>query len=212
MKTESTGTSRCSGCTNTRAAPRTNIVIAGRGPIIKDEAEPDPNKRFKGIKRLHAYVGETAYREHGARAIFSPDGIHWTEGAKIDLPEWGGRPPDIGVLVRDDQEPDPSRRFKLVYQAMVPLDTPNQKQFADRHQYMGRAKFLAYGPDTEHFRYADENPLLSPNDGFEDEDHHLMMSPYSGVWIMCYEYGWHLPTRYGLYGTYAAGRSPRGER
>ena len=47
-----------------------NIVIAGRGPIIKDQAEPDPNKRFKGIKRLHAYVGETAYREHGARAIF----------------------------------------------------------------------------------------------------------------------------------------------
>ena len=108
------------------------------------------------------------------------------------------------MLVRDDQEADPSRRFKLVYQAMVPLDRPHQKQFADRHQNMGRAKFLAYGPDTEHFRNADENPLLSPNDGFEEEDHHLMMSPYGGAWIICYEYGWHLPTRYGLYGTYAA--------
>ena len=181
-----------------------NIVLAGRGPIIKDDLEPDPSKRYKGIKRLHAYVQEPAYREHGARAIFSPDGIHWTEGAKIDLPQWGGRPPDIGLLVRDDQDPDPSRRFKLVYQAMVPLDTPHQKQFAERHQGMGRAKYLAYGPDTEHFRYADENPLISPNDGFEEEVHHIMMSPYGGAWIMCYEYGWYVPSRYGRYGMYAA--------
>ena len=90
-----------------------NIVIEGRGPIIKDDAEPDPNKRYKGIKRLHSYVGEPAYSEHGARAIFSPDGINWTTGERILLPRWGGRPPDVGVLVRDDQDPDPSRRFQI---------------------------------------------------------------------------------------------------
>ncbi len=187
-----------------KSSTRNNIVLAGRGPVMKDEAEPDPAKRFKGIERLHSYVGEPAYSEHGARATFSPDGIHWTKGGKIDLPVWGGRPPDVGVLVRDDQDPDPSRRFKMVYQGLVPLARPHLKQFAPRNPSQGRAKFLAYGPDTEHFRQADENPLISPDDGLEEEDHHVMLAPYKGAWIMCYEYGWNLPTAYGIYGTYAA--------
>ena len=185
-----------------KGSKENNIVIEGRGPVIKDDAEPDPNKRFKGIKRLHSYVGEPAYSEHGARAIFSPDGINWTTGERILLPRWGGRPPDVGVLVRDDQDPDPSRRFKFVYQWMVDIDEPHQKQFAKRNPSQGRAKFLAYGPDIENFREADENPLISPNDGLEEEDHHVMMGPYGGAWIMAYEYGWYVPSDYGLYGMY----------
>ncbi|MDE2869134.1 MAG: hypothetical protein OXR64_13190 [Chloroflexota bacterium] len=185
-----------------KGSKKNNIVIEGRGPIIKDDAEPDPNKRFKGIKRLHSYVGEPAYSEHGARAIFSPDGINWTTGERILLPRWGGRPPDVGVLVRDDQDPDPSRRFKFVYQWMVNLDEPHLKQFSKRNPSQGRAKFLAYGPDIENFREADENPLISPNDGLEEEDHHVMMGPYGGAWIMAYEYGWYVPSDYGLYGMY----------
>ena len=187
-----------------------NIVLDGRGPIIKDDAEPDPVKRFKGIKRPFSKpvpVGQRdpEYVAIGARANYSPDGIHWTEGPRIDLPEWvKSGPPDIGVLVRDDQDPDPSRRFKAVFQELVPFDKPDIKRHATKYQGLGRAKMLAYGPDIEHFRRAGENPLISPADGLEYEDHHIMMSPCGGAWIMGYEYGWYVPNRYGLYGMYAA--------
>lgn len=185
-----------------------NIVHLGRGPVIKDTDEPDEARRYKGIRRIQGVTGEPEYSEYGARAVFSSDGIHWTDGAKIDPPEWGGRPPDVGVLVRDDQDPDPSRRFKTVCQEMVHIDAPHLKQKAvsERHHHKGRAKFLLYGPDTENFRYADVNPLISPNDGplGEEEVHHVMMSPYRGDWIMTYEYGWNYPNGYGLYGMYGA--------
>ncbi len=186
-----------------------NIVLNGRGPIIKDDTEPDPNKRFKGIKRYFSGqggrdTGNPQNVKRGALANYSPDGIHWTEGPNIDLPEWVDGPPDIGVLVRDDQDPDPSRRYKTVFQEMVPFDKPDIKRFAERYRGMGRAKILAYGPDIEHFRRAEENPLISPSDGFEYEVHHVMMSPYGGAWIICYEYGWYVPSRYGCYGMYGA--------
>ena len=181
---------------------KNNIVLDGRGPIIKDDTEPDPNRRFKGIKR--SFGGQKVYAGKGARANYSPDGVHWTEGPNIDLPEWFRGPPDIGVLVRDDQDPDPSRRYKTVFQEMVPFDKPDIKCRADRYRGLGRAKILAYGPDIENFRRAEENPLLSPADGLEYEDHHIMMSPYGGAWIICYEYGWYVPNGYGRYGMYSA--------
>jgi hypothetical protein len=42
-----------------------------------------------------------------------------------------------------------------------------------------------------------DNPLISPNDSTEQENHFLMIIPYRGVWIMLYEYGWYLPNRVG---------------
>ena len=115
-----------------------------------------------------------------------------------------GRTARHRVLVRDDQDPDPSRRYKAVFQEVVPFDKPDIKRRARKYHGLGRAKMLAYGPDIEHFRRAEENPLISPADGLEYEDHHIMMSPYGGAWIMAYEYGWYVPNRYGLYGMYAA--------
>ena len=133
------------------------------------------------------------------RLNYSPDGIHWTEGPSLRLPAWRDRSlayGDPGALVRDDQERDPSRRYKLVWQAGVPMDKPDKQ--------MGRAKFLSYGPDIEHLRAAGHNPLLSPDDGFEYENHHVLFAPYGGAWAMAYEYGWYVPNGYGVYGTYYA--------
>jgi hypothetical protein len=133
------------------------------------------------------------------RPNYSPDGIHWTEGPSLRLPAWRDRSlayGDPGALVRDDQERDPSRRYKLVWQAGVPMDKPDKQR--------GRAKFLSYGPDIEHLRAADHNPLLSPDDGFEYENHHVLFAPYGGAWAMAYEYGWYVPNGYGVYGTYYA--------
>ena len=198
----STGTNPNWACTSTTGARRTTSSWTGAAPIIKDDTEPNPNRRFKGIKR--SFGGQKVYAGKGARANYSPDGVHWTEGPNIDLPEWFRGPPDIGVLVRDDQDPDPSRRYKTVFQEMVPFEKSDIKRHADRYRGLGRAKILAYGPDIENFRRAEENPLLSPADGLEYEDHHIMMSPYGGAWIICYEYGWYVPNGYGRYGMYSA--------
>ena len=176
-----------------RGSTANNIVVNGYGPVLKDLAEPDPAKRYKMIKR--GPTPREVATKLGARANYSPDGIHWTEGPRIRVSEWGDRTPDCGVLLRDDQDPDPSRRFKLVWQARAAMDKVDKAS--------GRAKFLAYGPDIEHFRAAEHNPLMSPADGFEYEDHHVMLSPYGGAWILAYEYGWYTPTGTGNYGPIA---------
>lgn len=184
-----------------RGSTANNIVALGYGPVLKDNAEPDPAKRYKMFKRGPRLRTDDAITApvpdyKGSRANYSPDGIHWTAGPKIDIPEWEGRSPDCGNLIRDDQDPDPSRRFKLIWQARTPLSRPDKP--------WGRAKLLAYGPDMVNIRNADENPLLDPDDGVEYENHHVLYAPYGGAWAMAYEYGWYVPNGYGIYGSYCA--------
>ena len=172
--------------------------------MIKDAAEPDPARRYKMIlrgprPRTDDAVAPATGADRGVRLGYSPDGIHWTEGPGVRMPQWRDRSltyGDPGALIRDDQETDPSRRYKLVWQAQVPIDRPDKER--------GRAKFLSYGPDLEHLRAADHNPILSPGDGFEYENHHVLLAPYRGAWAMPYEYGWYVPNGYGVYGTYCA--------
>ena len=42
------------------------------------------------------------------RINYSPDGIHWNEGPRINIPEIILN--DMVVLMRDDQDPDPQLR------------------------------------------------------------------------------------------------------
>ena len=187
-----------------RGSTDNNIVVMGYGPVIKDAAEPDPARRYKMIlrgprPRTDDAVAPATGADRGVRLNFSADGIHWTEGPGVRMPQWRDRSltyGDPGALIRDDQEPDPSRRYKLVWQAQVPIDRPDKER--------GRAKFLSYGPDLEHLRAADHNPILSPGDGFEYENHHVLLAPYRGAWAMPYEYGWYVPNGYGVHGTYCA--------
>ena len=157
--------------------------------VVKDVAEDDPQKRYKMIMK------ETP-RERGVRAFYAPDGIHWTEGPQIDLPEWNGRTPDIVVLLRDEQDPDPQRRYKLVWQTTHPANKPGPA--------LVRTKCLAYGPDVEHFSASPANPILHPNDGLEQENHFLMLAPYRDYYLMLYEYGWYQPNGTGIFGSYCA--------
>jgi hypothetical protein len=184
-----------------RGSKANNIVALGYGPVLKDTAETDPAKRYKMFKRgprlrTDDAVPGDAPAYSGARANYSPDGIHWTEGPHISIPEWEGASPDTGVLVRDDQETDPSRKYKLVWQSRAPMDKVDKP--------WGRAKHLAYGPDMVNIRNGDHNPLISPADGFEYEDHHVMYAPYGGAWALAYEYGWYVPNGFGNFGSYCA--------
>jgi hypothetical protein len=166
-----------------------NICMYAWGPVIKDPAEADENKRYKMIVKGPP-------RERGIRVAYSRNGTVWKEGASIDVPEWGGLQPDIVVLVRDDQDPDPRRRFKLVWQLTVPARKPGPDKV--------RAKGLAYGPDVEHFTASKANPILEPGGGLEQENHFLMLFPYRGQYVMLYEYGWYLPNGTGNFGSYCA--------
>jgi len=163
-----------------------NICLLGYGPVIKDTEEEDPERRYK-------MVIKGPPRPDEIRAVYSPDGIHWTEGSRIEIFE---RSRDIVVLLRDDQDPDPDRRYKLVWQDQVKATKAGPEGV--------RGKFLAYGPDIEHLTPSPANPILSPNDGLEQENHFLMLAPYRGAYVMLYEYGWYMPNDTGNYGSYCA--------
>ena len=166
-----------------------NICFQGWGPVIKERPGGDPAQRYKAIIK-----GPT--RQDPIRVAYSADGIHWQEGARIALPAWQGRTPDIVVLLRDDQDPDPQRRYKIVWQTSHPSNKPGPE--------LVRTKCLGYGPDIEHWVASPANPILHPNDGLEHENHFLLLAPYAGQYIMLYEYGWYLPNGTGNFGSYCA--------
>jgi hypothetical protein len=168
-----------------------NICLRAWGPVLKDAAEPDPARRYKIFLK-----GPT--RAEPVRVAYSPDGIHWTEGARIDLPVWEGRFPDQVALFRDEQDPDPQRRYKSIWQigALYRATKPGPET--------ARAKFLSYGPDVEHLRASDRNPIIGPNEGLEQEIHFVQITPWLGQYVMLYEYGWYVPNGTGIFGQYAA--------
>jgi hypothetical protein len=172
-----------------RGSRDNNICLLGWGPVVKDLEEDDPKRRYKMIVKGPP-------RERKIRAGYSADGIHWSEQAQIDLPEWDGGTPDIVALIKDDQDPDPNRRFKMIWQGVA----PNNKTGPERV----RVKHLAFGPDVEHLTASADNPVLHPNDGREQENHFLMLSPYAGQYVMPYEYGWYVPNGTGRFGMYCA--------
>ena len=100
------------------------------------------------------------------------------------------------ILLRDDQDPDPQRRYKVVWQSIAKPNKPGPEDV--------RSKSLAYGPDVENLTDSPANPIISPNDGLEQEIHFLMLAPYRGMYVMPYEYGWYVPNDTGIYGSYCA--------
>ena len=168
-----------------------NIVWAGWGPVIKDNDEPDPARRYKAILK-----GPAPKEDYGIRLAYSPDGVDWTECEPFQLPEWKGRFPDIVVFRKDDQEPDPSRRYRIVWQAVGKADKPGPE--------MVRTKCIAFSADGENFAASKDNPFLHPNDGPEQENHFLMLAPWEGQWVLPYECGWYCPNGQGVYGQYLA--------
>jgi hypothetical protein len=172
-----------------RGSTENNICLLGWGPVIKDTAEADPTRRYKMIVKGPP-------RERGVRPAYSPDGIHWTEGDRLGVGAWSGKTPDIVVLFRDEAEPDPARRYKVVWQTAGAGRKPGPSRV--------RAKCLGFGPDIEHFTGSAHNPILHPDDGPEQENHFVMLFPYRGQYLMLYECGWYAPNGTGVYGAYCA--------
>jgi hypothetical protein len=168
-----------------------NIFSLGWGPVYKDLKEPDPAKRYKMLVK----GPKDKMEEWGIRLAYSADGIHFYEKCKIRLPEWQQDFPDIVALWCDDDE-DESKRYKIIWQEGVESKKPGPKRI--------RAKFLGYGPDLENLRSCPANPILTPNNSTEEENHFVMAFPWKGWTILLYEYGWYNGDNTGYYGRYCA--------
>jgi hypothetical protein len=168
-----------------------NICIeSGYGPVIKDPAEEDPSKRYKLILK------QGATHPDKITMAYSADGLEWHDGPVMEEPQWNGRTPDIGGLIRDEQDPEPNRRYKYTWMSVHPANKPGPD--------IVRTQSLGCGPDAEHFTGIADNPILHPNDGLEQELHFIMLSPYGGQYVVLYEYGWYMPNGTGKFGSYTA--------
>ena len=160
-----------------------NICHMRNGPMIKDTSEPDPAHRYKMVSRH--------YPEMRVYVHYSPDGIHWDEKVEIDHVFH-----DMVHFMRDDYDPDPGRRYKLIWQDGMPTKYPDLEGV--------RVKMLSYGPDERHLRPHPGNPILHPDDGTERENHFLLVHQRHRYYIMLYEHGWYLPNDTGNHGQYLA--------
>ena len=169
---------------------RNNICAEFFGPVIRDDQEPDETKRFK------MFVKHSPNAEDNSTIAYSRDGIVWDRFEELNMSAFGGGKHDAVVFIRDDQDPDPARRFKTIWQYRHPADKPGPE--------LVRAKAMAYGPTETEWHASPNNPILDPNDGLEQENHFLTYLPYEGQYLMFYEYGWYHPDGYGAFGTYTA--------
>ena len=168
-----------------------NICIENIGSVIKDDAEADPNRRYKLFLKKPQGVPDAM------GVAYSPDGIRW--GSPVAIPEdiWGGRRYDTVAFVVDDQDPDERRRYKLVWQELTESAKPGTPPRV-------RNKHLAFGPTELSWRPSQRNPIIDPNGGNEHEIHFLAYVPYRGQYLLLYEFGWYQPDGSGRYGRYSA--------
>ena len=173
-----------------------NICLFGWGPIVKDDAESDPKKRFKMLLSTKSFTTsvEGASRPPAIRFAYSSDGIHWTEGREFSLPAWHGERPDVVALICDESDPDTHRRFKLIWQGRVPSNKWGPAKV--------RAKYLSYAAEFEGPYITAPTAVLDPRESSEHENHFVMLAPYGGGYVMPYEYGWYVPDGTGKYGRY----------
>ena len=168
------------------------------------------------VLRYPTASGRAAIRPQRTGYAVSHDGIVWEKSA-LRLFEfdgdggannicvenigsvviWGGRRYDTGAFVRDEQDPDDSRRFKLVWQEL----TASAKSGGPPRV---RNKHLAFGRTELTWRPSRRNPIIDPNRGNEQEIHFLAYVPYRGQYLLLYEFGWYHPDGTGRYGRYAA--------
>ena len=139
-----------------------------------DLGEPDPKKRFKAATK-----GSPPKRY---KVMYSPDAKLWSDPVDVDPDHglYGGHGIDPCQPLRDDQDPDPNRRYKWYGQLMLPT----------RDGREGVRKIgVACGPSLEDLTPSQHNPVLDTDDGSEDELHFCSVLPYEGHYLMLYEFG-----------------------
>jgi hypothetical protein len=102
--------------------------------FMEDRDERDPARRFKGLH--HAYRHDRGIELRWYRVVVSPDGRHWCTVPDLPPVACG----DIGVgehLLRDNEDPNPQRRYKVLLLA---------------GSHAGRAVVVFTSPDLLHWQ------------------------------------------------------------
>ena len=134
----------------------------------------DPAKRFKAATKG---AGPKRYK-----VMYSADAKWWSDPVDVDPDHglYGGHGIDPCQPLRDDQDPDPNRRYKWYGQLIQPTQ--------DGRQHV-RKIGLACGPTLEELTPSALNPVLDTDTGPEDELHFCSVLPYEGHYLMLYEFG-----------------------
>ncbi len=122
--------------------------------VVKDEREPDPNRRYKAIVATR-----------GNPLLYSPDGIHWTRGGRVQM-SFGDR----RNLFYDFLEPKPERRWKVF------------SHCAKETYRWVRMTCVYWSPDLLEWTSDPRNPNLVPRAGLEAEQHLTSVWPDAGMY------------------------------
>ena len=122
--------------------------------VVKDEREPDPSRRYKAIVATR-----------GKPLLYSPDGIHWTRGGRVQM-SFGDR----RNLFYDHLEPKPERRWKVY-------------SHCARETYKWvRMTCVYWSPDLLEWTSDPRNPNMVPRAGLEAEQHLTSVWPDAGMY------------------------------
>lgn len=144
--------------------------------ILKDEAEEDPQRRFKSVQQFEL----DTWTPRRMRYHTSPDGFHWTtvpaERRFPDLVPWYF---GWNSFFRDDEEKDPDRRYKAYgYMGLAPSR---------------RASGMAWSRDCVVWNGYEENPVVHPRQVSGLYIHDLVVWQESGLYLGLLQVGdaWH---------------------
>ena len=155
--------------------------------VVKDPDDPDPAKRYKmGMYQQRPSERESdiekpnmtreeknearkillrAIRDkHGMYAAFSPDGIHWTPGAKILVPRGG----DAGALVYDPLGKGymaTTRRYETIMDHFV-------------IGWKGYRRVIALSTSQDFVHWTPLKTVLKPDDFDDPRDQMYVMTPF----------------------------------
>ena len=141
-----------------------------------DETEPDPQKRFKGVQQFEI----CNFCPDLIKFVTSPDGLHWTALPGVRKYP-GARPWYFGgdSFFRDDDDPDPMRRWKT-------------------YGYCGtgpsrRACAIFFSADCVSWECYPESPIITPRQVSSPCIHDLIVWKESGLYIGLLQVGdkWH---------------------
>jgi len=165
--------------------------------MIKDEREPDPARRYKGIyfwnSGEHTEIAKTGKygktydwrdEKHLVDLLTSSDGIHWKpEDGELLYPGQQVRPFSAipTSLFRDVRDPDPAKRFKAY--GFMALNLRR------------RGTSYLFSPDAKHWTAYAEMPVIDPAirgnppavGGPTGQVHDTVCFPYEGYYLALYQ-------------------------
>ena len=165
--------------------------------LMKDEQEPDPARRYKGIyfynSGEHTEIAKTGkygktydWRDerHLVDLLTSSDGIHWKpHDAELLYPGQQVRPFSAipTSVFRDDRDPDPAKRFKAY--GFMALNLRR------------RGTSYLFSPDAKQWTACAEMPVIDPAirgnppavGGPTGKVHDTVCFPYEGYYVALYQ-------------------------